>query len=61
MSFIRNPFRKSVPTKAQQRSTTPTSNRANNTTNARTATQGAKTGTGKKSLPSNYLDPNSMF
>jgi len=61
MSFIKNPFRKSVQPKVNQQSIHPTTNRAINSKNAQTGAQGAKSGAGKKSLPNNYLDPNSVF
>ncbi|MGD8567708.1 MAG: hypothetical protein PVJ39_06450 [Gammaproteobacteria bacterium] len=57
MSFIKNPFRKTAPVKAQNKSPNPavTNNRIQSTK------PGAKPGTDKSGLPKNYLDPNSVF
>lgn len=57
MSFIKNPFRKNPPVKAQTNSQNPTV--ANKRIQA--AKPGAKPGTDKSGLPKNYLDPNSVF
>ena len=57
MSFLKNPFRKSVPAKTQPKSANP----ANSSNNAQTNNKGATAGTSKPSLPNNYLDPNSVF
>ncbi|WP_455219517.1 hypothetical protein [Kaarinaea lacus] len=57
MSFIKNPFRKSVPAKTQPKSANP----ANGSNQAQVNNKSAKAGTSKPSLPNNYLDPNSVF
>ena len=57
MSFLKNPFRKSAPAKSQNKSVNPAAINSQAQANA----QGAKAGSGKPSLPKNYLDPNSVF
>jgi len=61
MSFIKNPFRKPVQAKTHPKPINPTINRATNSKDAQGNAQGAKPGASKKSLPNNYLDPNSVF
>jgi len=58
MSFIKNPFRKSVPQKVQHKPITPSPIQQQSASQP----QGTKNlGAGKSGLPNNYLDPKSVF